>query len=414
MSNAGAENVPIPFSPPYIDDDVINEVVKTLRSGWITTGPKVKELEQCVAAYTGVKHALAVNSATSALMLCLHWYGITKGDEVIIPAYTYCATALAVMHLGATPVMVDVQDDCTISPQKIREAISTKTKAIISVDFAGWPCDYDSIIHCISEDTQLQKFNPGTEAQQQLGRILLLSDAAHALGATYKNKRVGSCADITVFSLHAVKNVTSAEGGVICLNMPKTFDNSALYNLLRLWSLNGQTKDAFSKSTAGGWRYDIVYPGFKINLPDVLAAIALAQFRKYDAGLLKKRKRIFDFYTAFFKENTGFILPGFYDENKTSSCHIFPVRIKGCTEEMRAKVIEKIAEKNVSVNVHFVPLPMLTIFKNMGFNINNFPNAYQLFENEISLPIYPQLEIEDCKRICHTVLQAVEEIQKKL
>lgn len=413
MSKEGSENLPIPFSPPYIDEDIINEVVETLRSGWITTGPKVKELEQNIAAYVGIEHTLAVNSATSALMLCLHWFGISKGDEVIIPAYTYCATALAVMHLGAMPVMVDVQDDCTISPQKIGEVITSKTKAIISVDFAGWPCEYDLIHECISEPAQLKKFTPANDVQKQLGRILLLSDAAHSLGAMYKNKQVGTCADITVFSLHAVKNVTSAEGGVICLNLPKPFDNKGLYDLLRLWSLNGQTKDAFSKSTAGGWRYDIVYPGFKINLPDVLAAIALAQFKKYDAVLLKERKRIFDFYTTFFEGNDAFILPEFYSAIKTSSYHIFPVRVKGLNEEMRAAVIDKIAANKISVNVHFVPLPMLSIFKNSGFNIGNFPKAYQLFENEISLPIYPQLTIEDCKRICNTVLKAVDEILQK-
>ncbi len=404
------EPVKIPFSPPYIDEDVINEVAETLRSGWITTGPKVKELEIFMASYTCVEHALAVNSATSALMLCLHWYGIGKGDEVIIPAYTYCATALAVMHVGATPVMVDVQDDFTISPEKIRAAITDKTKAIIAVDIAGWPCDYDEINALILEEKNTERFKPCNEVQRKLGRIFLLSDAAHAMGATYKNKSIGKCADMSIFSLHAVKNVTSAEGGVICLNMPKPFDNAALYSTLRLWSLNGQTKDAFSKSTAGGWRYDIIYPGFKINLPDVLAAIALAQLKKYDTFLFKERKRVYDFYTSFFQGNTLFILPPFYDKKKKSSCHLFPLRIKDFTEDMRAKAIDKIAEKNVSVNVHFVPLPMLAIFKDAGFDIKNFPKSYALFANEISLPIYPQLTDTLCLRICNTVVQAVEEM----
>lgn len=410
MNKEDPENLPIPFSPPYIDEDVISEVTDTLRSGWITTGPKVKELETLMAAYTGLEHALAVNSATSAMMLCLHWYGVTKGDEVIIPAYTYCATALAVMHLGATPVMVDVQEDFTISPEKIRAAITHKTKAIIAVDFAGWPCDYTEINQLIAEEIFVKKFVPANEVQRKLGRIFLLADAAHAMGATYKNKPVGQWADMTVFSLHAVKNVTSAEGGVICLNMPKPFDNAALYSLLRLWSLNGQTKDAFSKSTAGGWRYDIIYPGFKINLPDVLAAIALAQLKKYDTFLLKERTRVFDFYTNFFRGNELFILPPFYEKEKKSSCHLFPLRVKNFNEEMRAKAIEKIAAKNISVNVHFVPLPMLTVFKNAGFNISDFPVAYHLFENEISLPVYPQLSETQCRRVCQAVLTAVEEI----
>jgi len=215
---------------------------------------------------------------------------------------------------------------------------------------------------------------------------------------------------LTVFSLHAVKNITSAEGGVICLNMPNPFDNADLYSLLRLWSLNGQTKDAFSKSTAGGWRYDIVYPGFKINLPDVLAAIALAQLKKYDTFLLKERERVFDFYTHFFKGNTLFILPPFYAKDKKSSCHLFPLRVNNFNEEMRARAIEKITAKNISVNVHFVPLPMLTVFKNAGFHIRDFPVAYHLFENEISLPVYPQLSETLCRRICQEVLMAVEEI----
>lgn len=410
MNKEESENLPIPFSPPYIDEDVISEVTDTLRSGWITTGPKVKELETLMAAYTGLEHALAVNSATSAMMLCLHWYGVSKGDEVIIPAYTYCATALAVMHLGATPVMVDVQEDFTISPVKIRAAITPKTKAIIAVDIAGWPCDYAAINELIAEEFSVKKFVPANEVQRTLGRIFLLADAAHAMGATYKNKPVGQWADMTVFSLHAVKNITSAEGGVICLNLPKPFDNAALYNLLRLWSLNGQTKDAFSKSTAGGWRYDIVYPGFKINLPDVLAAIAIAQLKKYEPFLLKERSRVFDFYTNFFRENALFILPPFYAKEKKSSCHLFPLRVNNFNEEMRAKAIEKIAAKNISVNVHFVPLPMLTIFKNAGFAITDFPVAYHLFENEISLPVYPQLSETQCRRVCQAVLTAVEEI----
>ncbi|MBS1731236.1 MAG: DegT/DnrJ/EryC1/StrS family aminotransferase [Bacteroidetes bacterium] len=400
----------IPFSPPYIDEEIIHEVTETLRSGWITTGPKVKELEKFVANYTGVSQTLAVNSATSALMLCLHWFGIRKGDEVIIPAYTYCATALAVMHVGATPVMVDVENDFTISPDKIRTAITTKTKAIIAVDFAGWPCAYEEIKEMIGDQEITQKFKSGSDNQKQLGRILLISDAAHALGATYQNKPIGQWADMTVFSLHAVKNVTSAEGGIICLNLSKPFDNEKLYNQLRLWSLNGQTKDALSKSQGGSWRYDIIYPGFKINLPDVLAALALAQLKKYDLYLLRERRRVFNFYYTFFQKNKTFQLPAFDDPDRQSSCHLFPIRVHHFTEEMRAMVIQKMAEKNISLNVHFVPLPMLTVFKNAGFDIAHFPKSYELYCNEISLPVYPQLTDKLCLHICSELCKSVEEI----
>lgn len=403
-------HLPIPFSPPYIDENIIAEVTATLQSGWITTGTKVKELEEMMAGYVQVGHALAVNSATAAMMLCLHWYGVSAGDEVIIPAYTYCATALVVMHLGAKPVMVDVSADFTIDPEKIREAITEKTKAIITVDLGGWPCDYDAINQLVNENKIKEKFSPVNENQKKLGRILIMADAAHALGAMYKNKMIGACVDLTVFSLHAVKNVTSAEGGVICFNMPAPFDNNALYQQLRLWSLNGQTKDAFTKSTAGGWRYDIVYPGFKINMPDVLAAIAVAQLKIYDPQLLEERKRVFGTYYTFFKGKDEFILPPFTSEERKSSHHLFPLRIKDADEGKRAAIIEKITIKNVGVNVHFVPLPMLTLFKERGYDIVQFPVAYQLYVNEISLPIYPQLSESQCNRVCEVVLAAVKEI----
>src|SRR5438874_2507871 len=262
----------IPFSPPFIDEDTITEVTNTLRSGWITTGKKVKQLEEQTAAFCGVENVVAVNSATSALMLVLHWFGVSKNDEVIIPAYTYCATALAVMHMGAKPVMVDVEDDFNISPEKIEAAITNKTKAIISVDFGGWPCDYNAIKNILEKEEIKSQFQPLSDKQKKLDRILFISDAAHSLGAVYNDKRIGTQADITIFSLHAVKNLTTAEGGLICLNMPPPFNNNEIYKTLRLWSLNGQTKDAFTKTKSGEWRYDIVYPGFKINMPDVLAA----------------------------------------------------------------------------------------------------------------------------------------------
>lgn len=395
----------IPFSPPYIDEDVIAEVTDSLRSGWITTGPKVLQLENEVAAYCSAEKALAVNSATSAMMLVLHWFGVTRGDEVIVPAYTYCATALAVMHIGATPIMVDCGPDFNIGAEKIKLAITPKTKAVITVDIGGWPCDYTTIKKVI-EDAGVQ-FVPANEKQKALGRLLIMADAAHSFGAVYNNTVIGTLADISVFSFHAVKNVTTAEGGIICLNMPQPFNNTEVYKTLRLWSLNGQTKDAFTKSKAGGWRYDIVYPGFKMNMPDVLAAIGLAQVRKYDSLLLKERRRVFDAYTNVFKNIAWAIIPVFEKEGCSSSYHLYPLRINKITEQQRDEIIDKITARGVAVNVHFIPMPMLTVFKNAGYKIEDYPQAYLLYSGEISLPVYPQLSNSQCKFVTDAVIDAV-------
>jgi dTDP-4-amino-4,6-dideoxygalactose transaminase len=345
------------------------------------------------------------------MILMLHWYGITKGDEVIVPAYTYCATALAVMHVGAKPVMVDVGNDFNIDCEKIKEAITERTKAIIAVDFAGWPCDYDGIYSIVNDPAIKKKFKSSTNEQRQLGRIMIMDDAAHALGASYKKKPIGSCADITVFSLHAVKNITSAEGGVIMLNLPAPFNNEEVYNTLRIWSLNGQTKDAFTKAKAGAWQYDVIYPGFKMNMPDVLAAVALAQFKKYENQLLIERKRVFDFYTNVFSKYDWAICPPFQQINCSSSYHLYPLRIKNVTEEERNKIIESISGRSVAVNVHFTPLPMLTVFKQAGYDIKNYPRAYNLYSNEISLPIYPQLTNDQCKTVTEAVIESVKELR---
>ena len=333
----------IPFSPPYIDNNVIKEVTDALESGWITTGPKVKRLEELVCEYTQVPNALCVNSATSGLMLALKWYGIGEGDEVIIPAYTYSATALAVIHVGATPVMVDIEDDFNISVTHVKKAITEKTKAIIPVDIAGWPCDYDALNTVVESSRTL--FQPSGTNQEKLGRILIVSDAAHAIGAQYKNHYVGATTDITVFSFHAVKNVTTAEGGAVCLNLPEPFNNQEAYNYLRCFSLNGQTKDAFTKSKAGGWRYDIIYPGMKINLPDLLAAVGVAQLPEYFATILDKRKVVFTFYQDYFSKKPWAILPPFQNEEKLSSCHLYALRIKDITEAQRDTIIDEISKK---------------------------------------------------------------------
>nr|WP_314289556.1 DegT/DnrJ/EryC1/StrS family aminotransferase [uncultured Capnocytophaga sp.] len=401
----------IPFSPPYITEAVINEVTDSLRSGWITTGPKVKALEDEIKKFSGATEVLCVNSWTSGAMLMLHWLGVKAGDEVIVPAYTYSATALAVLHVGATPVMVDVEDDFNISVEAVRRAITYKTKAIIPVDIAGFPCDYDSLMQLVKSSEIQALFNPTSKVQAQLGRILVLNDAAHSLGAWYKEgTRTGSETDVAIFSLHAVKNVTTAEGGAICLNLPAPFNNTSLYKELRQMTLNCQTKDAFSKSQAGGWRYDIIGLGMKINMPDVNAAIGLAQIREYE-HILKERKRVFHLYDEAFRKYNWAILPPLSKQERETSYHLYALRIKDITEEQRDAIINKIAEKEVAVNVHFIPMPMLTFFKEMGYKIEDYPQAYANFKGEISLPIYPQLSNEQVQFVIDCVVEAVEEIR---
>lgn len=400
----------IPFSPPYIDDDLIKEVIDSLNSGWITTGPKVKQLEEEVAGLCGMKHVIAVNSATSGLMVALKWFGVGPGDEVVVPAYTYTATALAVYHLGAKPVIVDVRDDFTIDPNKIREAVTEKTKAIIPVDVAGWPADYDRINALVNENDIKARFKPSTKEQEKLGRILVLSDAAHSIGATYKGKPTGSLADITVFSFHAVKNVTTAEGGAVVLKLPKPFNEEEEYKKIRLMILNGQTKDAYTKTKAGGWKYDIVLGGLKVNMPDVLAAIGLAQIRKYEEFLLPERKRVAKTYEKLISQYSWANLPKLENGNTESSYHIYPLRIHNINEQQRDKVIEEITRHNVAVNVHFIPLPMLTFFKQMGYSINDYPNAYKNYCCEISLPIYPQLTNSQIQYVVETLVNAYNKV----
>jgi len=400
----------ISFSPPYVDESVIKEVVDSLNSGWITTGPKVKALEDEIKSLCSAQEVLCVNSWTSGAIMILKWLGVKEGDEVIVPAYTYAATALAVLHAGAVPVMVDSCEDFNISVEAIRAAITPKTKAIIPVDIAGFPCDYDEIMEVVTEKEVLSMFQPSSIVQHKLGRILVMNDAAHSLGAYYrKDKRTGCETDIAIFSLHAVKNITTAEGGAICLNLPEPFDNSALYVELRQMTLNCQTKDALSKSKAGGWRYDIVDFGMKINMPDVNAAIGLAQIRQY-SDLLASRKRIFGQYDTAFRNYTWAILPPSKDNGKESSYHIYALRIADITEAQRDEIIDEIAKSEVAVNVHFIPMPMLSFFKNKGYDITNYPQAHKNYTAEISLPIYPQLTTEEVNFVINTVVDAYRKV----
>jgi len=400
----------IPFAPPYVDDAVINEVVDSLKSGWITTGPKVRALEEEIKRFSGAKEVLCVNSWTSGAIMMLRWLGVKSGDEVIVPAYTYSATAFAVLHAGAKPVMVDSEEDFNISVEAVRKAITSSTKAIIPVDIAGFPCDYDAIISLVKDEDILKMFNPTSAIQQKLGRILVINDAAHSLGACYrKGIRTGGETDVAIFSLHAVKNVTTAEGGAVCVNLPEPFANNELCKELRQRTLNCQTKDAFSKSKAGGWRYDIVGLGMKINMADVNAAIGLAQLRQYPE-LLEKRKSVFNAYNRSFRKYPWAILPPSEMNDKETSYHIYALRIKEITEAQRDVVIEEIAKQGVAVNVHFIPMPMLSFFKDLGFDIKDYPQAYKNFSGEISLPIYPQLTNEEVDFVISAVVKAYEKV----
>lgn len=398
----------IPFAPPLIDQAVIDEVVDTLNAQWITTGPKVVALEAEIQQFTSSKAAICVNSWTSGAIMMLKWFGIKPGDEVIIPAYTYCATALSVLSCGATPVIVDIGEDFCLSISAVREAITSRTRAIIAVDVAGWPCDYTALNQLIREPAILKLFKPASEKQHTLGRILLIADAAHSLGAIINGQPAALSSDITIYSFHAVKNVTTAEGGCVCLNLPDRFDTEAERRYLKMYTLNGQTKDALAKSQGKGWKYDILFQGLKINMPDICAAIGLAQLRQYADKTLPLRKIIAFKYLNAFRGLDWFISPPLSEKGRESSYHFFPLRIKNITEQQRDLIIDEITRLGIAVNVHFIPLPLLTYFKDLGYDIVHFPMAYQQYATEISLPIYPQLTDDETDIIIYYVIKAVE------
>ncbi len=398
--------MPIPFSLPLIDDDVIAEVNDCLtRTGWLTSGPKVRELEEQIGRITGTP-VLCVNSWTSGAMLMLRWFGVGPGDEVIIPAYTYSATALCAMNLGADVVMVDVLDDFTMDPDKLAAAITPRTKAVIPVDIGGWPADYEAISSVV--ENARGDFVPATPRQEQLGRPLIVTDAAHSIGATYRNRPIGQWADATVFSLHSVKNVTTGEGGAIALALPAPFDNDAELTFLRALALNGQNKSAFEKNQTGAWRYDILDQGLKVNMPDLNAAVGLAQIRKYVSELLPDRRAKFDRYQAAFAQDPWAILPPVRDETRESSCHLYLLRIAGADEDRRDRIIAHLAAAGIGVNVHYIPMAMLTLFKNRGYDIADYPVTYGLYANEITLPLYNTLTVEQIDEVIAGVRAAVE------
>ena len=402
----------IPFSPPRIDQRIIDAVTDTLKSGWITTGPKTKLFEKKITEYSGNKTTLCLNSATAGLELMLRWFGVKEGDEVIVPAYTYCATANVIIHCGATPVFADNEKDFNISVQTIEKLITPKTKVIIPVDIAGFPCDYDAINELVNKQEIKKIFNPNTEEQKQLGRILIMSDSAHSFGAIYKNHRSGSLTDITVFSFHAVKNLTTAEGGAVCLNLPAPFDNEAIYKKLCIKSLHGQNKDALEKFKVGNWRYDVVEAGYKYNMTDMQAAIGLVELERYDNDMLKKRESIFNLYSKLLSEFDWAELPPSKTNDKTSSFHAYLLRIKGIDESQRDQIIQYIFEKEVSVNVHFIPIPMFTYYKSLGYSIKNFPVSFENYAHVISLPVFYNLTEEQVKTVVAAVAESVEQIIK--
>lgn len=400
----------IPFSPPRIDDKIIAEVVDTLKSGWITTGPKTKLFEKRLTKYTGGKSTLCVNSATAGLEIALRWFGVTHGDEVIVPAYTYCATANVVVHCGAKPVMVDVNaDDFDINVEKIRAAITDRTKVIMPVDIAGMPCDYDEIMSLVNEEGIRRKFLPNNEIQKQLGRIMVLADSSHSIGAMYKGKHTGSLTDVTVFSFHAVKNLTTAEGGAVIFNLPEPFDNEEIYKFLCVLSLHGQNKDALAK-TKGNWKYDVITAGFKMNMTDIMASMGLVELARYDDDTLVKRKKIFDFYSSQFKGDSRFVLPVYETPDKRTSYHVYTLRVKNASEEQRNEIIRRINGKEVSVNVHFQPLPLLSFYSGLGYKMSDYPQAYDNYKCEISLPVYYDLTDEQMQIVADAVKSSVTEV----
>lgn len=400
----------LPFSPPRMDQKIVDEVGKVLLSGWITTGPKTKEFEHKLTDFVGCKRTICLSSATAGLELVARWYGLKEGDEVIVPAYTYCASANIVLHCGATVIMADCDEkDFNISLNEIERHISPRTKIIIPVDISGWPCDYDELNALVKRDDVKKVFIAETENQEKLGRILVMSDAAHSIGAFYKGKRTGSLTDISVFSFHAVKNLSTAEGGAVCFNLPEPFDCDELYKEFNIKSLHGQSKDALAKTQVGNWRYDVLEPGYKCNMMDIQAAIGLVELERYQTNL-DRRKAIFDFYNSHFARQDWAILPPSNDEEKTTSFHLYLLRVDGASENQRDEIIQKIFDKEISVNVHFQPLPMFTAYKERGFEMADYPIAFSKYENVITLPVYFNLTDQNLADVVDAVSRSVKEV----
>ena len=394
----------IPFSPPDITEAEIEQVAEALRSGWITTGPKTKELEREVADLCGTNRAVCLNSQTACAEMTLRLLGIHEGDEVITCAYTYTASASVVCHVGAKLVLIDTQEDSLeMDYDKLAEAITEKTKVIIPVDLGGVPCDYDRIFSIVEEKKKL--FHPANKLQEAIGRVIVMADAAHAFGATWHGKPVGSIADFSNFSFHAVKNFTTAEGGAVAWRDIEGIDNEEIYHQYQLLSLHGQSKDALAKTQLGAWEYDIIGTWYKCNMTDVAAAIGLVQMERYQ-GMLERRREMIARYDEAFRSLNVAVLHH-YGADYASSGHLYLVRLLGKTREEANRVIEQMAERGIATNVHYKPLPMMTAYKKLGFDIKDFPNAYHLFENEITLPLNTKMTDEDLEYVIENFVDIV-------
>ena len=396
----------IPFSPPDMTEAEVNEVREAILSGWITTGPKTKEFERLIALCCQTKRAVALNSATAAMELTLRVLGVGPGDEVIVPAYTYTATASVVHHVGAKIVMVDVASGSfEIDYERIADAITERTKVVMPVDLGGVMCDYDRIFAAVESKREL--FRAANDIQQAFGRVIVLADAAHAFGARWHDKMCGEVADFTSFSFHAVKNLTTAEGGAITWRPIEGIDDEWLYKQYQLLSLHGQSKDALAKTQLGAWEYDIVAPDYKCNMTDISAAIGLVQIRRY-AELLHRRREIIERYNEALKDCNVQVL-NHYGEDHQSSGHLYLVRLLGKDSSYRNEVIRKMAERGIACNVHYKPLPMMTAYKNLGFDIKDYPNAYHQFENEVTLPLHTRLTDEDVAYVIGNFVDCIRE-----
>ena len=381
------------FSPPDISQKEINYVIETLKSGWITTGPKTKEFERKISNYCGTKKSICMNSATACLESALRVLDIGPGDEVIVPAYTYTASCSVICHVGATPVMVDLSEDSLeMDYNKVFDLINCKTKAIIPVDIGGILCDYERIFEIVN--SQKAKFRADNELQEKIGRVCIISDSAHAFGATRNSKISGSIADFTAFSFHAVKNLVTAEGGALTW----TIDDDGLYKKLSLISLHGQNKDALAKMNPSDWEYDIVCTGYKNNMTDILASIGLAQLERFES-IIKKRRKLASLYNSYLRDSSIKI---YQEDSKLndSTVHLYITNIKGKNENFRNTIINKMAQMGIATNVHYKPLPMMTAYKNLGFNIKDYPNSFRQYENEITLPLHTLMSEEDVEYIC--------------
>ena len=394
----------IPFSPPDMTEAEVKEVAEAILSGWITTGPRTKELERQIAQYVGTEKAVCLNSQTACAEMALRLLGIGAGDEVIVPAYTYTASASIVCHVGAKLVLIDSQKDCLeMDYDAVEAAITPNTKAIIPVDLAGIPCDYPRLQAIVEKKAHL--FQASNTIQQAIGRVAICADAAHAFGAQAGGKMVGSLADFTSYSFHAVKNMTTAEGGALTWKTIDGVDNEELYRMAQLYSLHGQSKDALAKTKLGAWEYDVIGPWYKCNMTDIMAALGLVQMKRY-AAMLERRKQIIQRYDEAFVA-AGIEVLQHYSDAHQSSGHLYITRIPGISTEERQNIIEQMAEQGIATNVHYKPLPMMTAYKNMGFDIKDYPNAYAHFANAITLPLHTRLTDEQIEYIIENYVAIV-------